>query len=250
MKTCASLILAIVLPQSLAFCPIVAARFRTSLSSGIVTGPKGKPASSFEEDLLLTLKIIQDHDARSVTVSKEQFISQMKEAARVVKEEKIDLSIPYDAPARLAYEFSDKSVPYPKFKKNYESNAVAEVKAKRVKAKGPAKVLESPKTVDLSIPYDAAAKLAYESSDKSMPYAAFKVKFEDNAVEEVKAKRQPKVVESPKANLKVDLSIPYDAAAKLAYEKSDKSIPYSHFKIKYEQDSIAEIISKKVKKLQ
>eukprot|EP00957_Ditylum_brightwellii_P117984 8998670-Ditylum_brightwellii.AAC.1 len=32
------------------------------------------------------------------------------------------------------------------------------------------------KYVDLSIPYDAAAKLAYEASDKSMAYDAFKAK--------------------------------------------------------------------------
>ena len=37
-------------------------------------------------------------------------------------------------------------------------------------------------TTDLSIPYDAAAKLAYESSDKSMTYDTFKAKYEEEAI--------------------------------------------------------------------
>ena len=47
--------------------------------------------------------------------------------------------------------------------------------------------------VDLSIPYDAAAKLAYDKSDKSMTYDAFKKKFEADAVADVIAKKKAKV---------------------------------------------------------
>ena len=43
---------------------------------------------------------------------------------------------------------------------------------------------------DISIPYDAAAKLAYEASDKSMAYDAFKTKYESDAVEMVKSKQK------------------------------------------------------------
>jgi hypothetical protein len=43
--------------------------------------------------------------------------------------------------------------------------------------------------VDVSIPYDAAAKLAYEASDKSMAYPDFKAKYEADAVADVKAKQ-------------------------------------------------------------
>jgi len=43
----------------------------------------------------------------------------------------------------------------------------------------------------------------------------------------------------------VDLSIPYDAAAKLAYEKSDKSMAYLDFKKKFESDAVADVIAKK-----
>jgi len=42
---------------------------------------------------------------------------------------------------------------------------------------------------DVSIPYDAAAKNAYEASDKSMDYADFKAKYEADAVELVKSKQ-------------------------------------------------------------
>jgi len=43
----------------------------------------------------------------------------------------------------------------------------------------------------------------------------------------------------------VDVSIPYDAAAKLAYEKSDKSMEYADFKEKFEADAVADVIAKK-----
>lgn len=42
--------------------------------------------------------------------------------------------------------------------------------------------------VDVSIPYDAAAKLAFEASDKSVEYEAFKTKFETDAAKDAGAK--------------------------------------------------------------
>lgn len=51
----------------------------------------------------------------------------------------------------------------------------------------------SSNVVDLSIPYDAAARLAYDKSDKSMTYDAFKEKFEADAVTDVIAKNKAKV---------------------------------------------------------
>jgi len=184
----------------------------------IITGFEGKAASSKEEDLLLTLQIIMDHEARSSTASKEQFISQIEEAAEAA-DESIDVSIPYDAAAKLAYEASDKSMAYADFKTKFEADAVADVISKQ--------------PVDVSIPYDAAAKLAYGASDKSMAYAHFKTKFEADAVADVISK-QP-----------VDVSIPYDAAAKLAFLASDRSMAYPAFKVKYEADAVADVIAKK-----
>jgi hypothetical protein len=92
--------------------------------------------------------------------------------------EKIDLSIPYDAAAKLAYDKSDKSMTFDAFKVQFEADAVADVIAKNAPA------------VDLSIPYDAAAKLAYDKSDKSMAIDAFKAKYEADAVADVIAKNK------------------------------------------------------------
>ncbi len=46
----------------------------------------------------------------------------------------------------------------------------------------------------------------------------------------------------------VDISVPYDAAAKLAYETSDKSMAYDDFKVKYEADAVADVLSKQAPK--
>lgn len=207
----------------------------------IVTGPKGKPATSFEEDLMLTLQVIKDHDARSTTVSKEQFIAQMQEVKNIPEPEvPVDVSIPYDAAARLAYDGSDKSLPYDEFKTKYEADTVAMVKAKqpkKEKAAAPAAAAtvegSDAGAVDLSIPYDAAARLAYEASDKSVPYEAFKPVYEAEAVAQVISKKP------------VDLSVPYDAAAVLAFTNSNRSIPYSEFKAQYEADAVAQVVAKK-----
>jgi hypothetical protein len=207
----------------------------------IVTGPKGKPAANFEEDLMLTLQVILDHDARSTTVSKEQFISQMQEVKSIPEPEvPVDLSIPYDAAARLAYDGSDKSLPYGEFKAKYEADTVAMIKAKQPKRKetaaapaASAVTVEGAAAVDLTIPYDAAARLAYEASDKSISYEAFKPMYEAEAVAQVISKKP------------VDLSIPYDAAAVLAYKHSDRSMPYSEFKAQYEADAVAQVVAKK-----
>ena len=60
-----------------------------------------------------------------------------------------------------------------------------ETKIEEVKAEEP---VEQENT-DVSIPYDAAAKNAYDASNKSMAYAAFKTKYEADAVKLVKSKK-------------------------------------------------------------
>jgi hypothetical protein len=212
----------------------------SQLYSTVVTGFEGKAATSFEEDLALTLQIILDHDKRSTTVSKDQFVSQMREVAKIekdpVKTAPVDISIPYDAAAKNAFDASDKKMAYPDFKIKYEADAVALVKSKQ--------------PVDISIPYDAAAKNAFDASDKKMAYAAFKTKYEADAVAMVKSKQQPaeqaapKAAAAPAAAEVADISIPYDAAAKNAYEASDKKIEYPDFKTKYEADAVADVIAK------
>ena len=192
-----------------------------------------------------------DHQERSTTASKDQFISQMEESKKLEesKPEPIDISIPYDAAAKLAYEASDKSMKYEDFKVKYEADAVADVIAKKSPSAPAAAKKEAPAAVDLSIPYDAAAKLAYEASDKSMKYEDFKTQFEADAVADVIAKKAPAApaVAKKEAPAAVDLSIPYDAAAKLAYEASDKSMKYDEFKAKFVADAVADVIAKQKK---
>ena len=90
-------------------------------------------ATSREEDLMLTLKVIMDHAERSSTVSKEQFIQQVEDSQNVADapSETIDVSIPYDATVQLAYEASDKSVSFDEFKPKYLAQAISEVVAKK-----------------------------------------------------------------------------------------------------------------------
>jgi hypothetical protein len=226
---------------------------RLGAAATVVTGPGGKAASTKEEDMMLTLQIIMDHANRSSTASKDQYIAQMIEMKSEPElEAPVDISIPYDAAAKNAYEKSDKSMEYAAFKTKFEADAVAAVIAKQPK-KEP-KVVAAPTPVpsdDISIPYDAAAKNAYEKSDKSMEYAAFKTKFEADAVAAVIAKqpkKEPKVVAAAPASVPSDdISIPYDAAAKNAYEKSDKSMEYAAFKAKFEADAVADVIAKQKK---
>ena len=158
-----------------AFAPnVFSSKVRSGLSS-VVTGPEGKAATSKEEDIALTLAIIMAHDSRSVTITAEQFAVQMSAVQIDEVDVEVDVSIPYDATAKNAYEASDKSMAYDDFKAKYLADAVALVKSKQ--------------PVDVSIPYDATAKNAYEASDKSMAYADFKAKYETDAVASVIAKK-------------------------------------------------------------
>ena len=131
-----------------------------------------------------------------------------------------------------------------------------------VSGKGKAKIATSPVAgpkSDLSIPYDAAARLAYEELRNTRDFdeadfQAFKAKYEQLAVAEVTAKKlSAELWPEPTT---VDLSIPYDAAARLAYDKwramygkgDFDTAEYAVFKVKYEQLAVAEVISKKLEK--
>lgn len=237
--------------------------FRTSsssksfLSSSIVTGPTGKAAQSFEEDLLLTLQIIRDHESRSATVSTEQFVQQVEKAAALdaaaasipevaAAATVVDLSIPYDAAAKLAYSaVSNPTVDYLSFKAQYEAEAVASVTAKKA-AKASPPAAASSDVVDLSIPYDAAAKLAYAAlSTPNTDYLAFKAQYETEAVASVTTKRWQRQPPEAAAGV-VDLSIPYDAAARLAFAAAtDKTLSFDQFKVDFEAKAVQEVVAKR-----
>jgi len=147
------------------------------------------PAASAEEESI------------NISIPSEQPLVEEKteEVVAEVAEEYVDVSIPYDAAAKNAYDASDKSMDYVDFKAKYDTDAVELVKSKQAPKEEPlveekteevvAEVAEE--YVDVSIPYDAAAKNAYDASDKSMDYADFKAKYDTDAVELVKSKQAP-----------------------------------------------------------
>lgn len=93
---------------------------------------KAAPVSiSHDEDLMLTLQVIMDHANRSSTASKEQLIHHHEESKKEMVIEAIDVSIPYMATAKLAFEHSDKSMSYDEFEIKYLADSVRDVIAKR-----------------------------------------------------------------------------------------------------------------------
>jgi len=176
--------------------------------------------------------------AKGVRLSEEARLAEdayLTEEVRLAKEARC---VPYDAAARLAYESGEKSLPYGTFKTRYEEDAVALV-ASKFKLRALAAF-----DFDTTIPYDAAARLAYESSDKSISYEAFKAKYGEDAVASVTSKFNHRHKATFLASSAVDLTIPYDAAARLSYESSDQSLPYDVFKAAYEEDAIVLVKSK------
>jgi hypothetical protein len=155
------------------------------------------------------------------------------------------------------------------------------------------KAVAEPEPIDVSIPYDAAASLAFDayakSSSKKVDFKQFQSLYYEQMVAEVKAKVQERkinemkmvladmeneacgiqqqidamfnapesVAESPVsatataasvtpvASAKgVDLSIDYNSAAKLAYSSSGKSLDFESFLKVYEAETVAMVAAK------
>lgn len=112
--------------------------------------------------------------------------------------------------------------------------------------------------IDVSIPYDAAARLAFDAyieSGKEIDFDTFKTKYEAMTIADIKAKNLERTMFPP--STKVDVSIPYDAAARLAYDEwraaNDKGewgnqAEYEAFKEKYEEMCVAQVTAKKLQK--
>ena len=133
------------------------------------------------------------------------------------------------------------------------------------KANGKTEATSSPtpasrkSAADVSIPYDAAARLAYEEyceNGKEIDFETFQAKYEQLTVAGIKAKTMEREL-LPQTADKIDVSIPYDAAAKLAYEQwltaSGKDqwgsqAEYEKFKAKYEEMCIAQVTFKKLQR--
>ena len=265
----------------------------SAAAAKIMTGPDGKAALNYDDDLRLTLQIIMDHQRRSATVSTEQLVQQVTAAASIVEDDAapaVDISVPYDAAAKLAYDKESSSIqastPFAEYKVQYEAKAVADVIAKKIQSTPatPAAVAVATKSkdvasssaaassssYDISIPYDAAAKLAYAALSTEertkVDYTAFQLQYTERAVADVIAKQNPKKQASPTpAAVSVpaavaittttdatnDIRIPYDAAARLAYSKLQSikhSLTYEQFRLQYEQNAVSHVMVKKAKR--
>lgn len=128
--------------------------------------------------------------------------------------------------------------------------------------KSTAAATKSPKPssgADVSIPYDAAARLAYDeyrASGKEADFEAFKTKYEVMTVASITAKTIEREMFPPTAT-KVDVSIPYDAAAKLAYDEWraangkgewGNESEFEEFKAKYDEMCVAMVTAKKLQR--
>jgi hypothetical protein len=246
-------------------------------------------AVTFEEDLELTRQVIFKHiQSSDPTASAPKAAAAVKETkpaaepkAAVAPEPEataapaVDISIPYDAAARLEFDASHKEFDAKKFeafKAEYYTKTVAMVTAKKVaresaaapaakaapakKQDAPAKEAAAPaakkavapktvpssSSVDLSIDYDAAAKLAFTKKFGAFDeaaFAGFKKEYEAGTVAMITAKQQAR---------KGDLSVPYDAAARLAFMIANDNVfdekKYAKFKKDYEAKAVKEVSAK------
>ena len=171
----------------------------------------------------------------------------------------VDISIPYDATAQLAYTSAGSPGDFETFKAQYLKDAIAMVVAKKVAREGgapapvaAAAVETSAAVVDISIPYDAPAQLAYTTAGSPGDFEAFKTQYLKDAIAMVVAKKvareggAPAPAAAAVAADVVDISIPYDAPAQLAYTSAGSPGDFEAFKAQYLKDAIALVVAKKV----
>ena len=161
------------------------------------------------------------------------------------------VSVDYDAAARLAYKSAGKLMSFHTFKKRYLIETSKMVAAKNPyvnvadnnhpltfeKRKADSFISKtSSKPVLVSVDYDAAARLAYNSAGKLMPFRAFKKKYILETSRMVAAKN-PYLAANEALSSIPDVqrgtTIDYDAAIKLAYEESAKLVDFTIFRARY-----------------
>lgn len=160
-------------------------------------------------------------------------IAAKKSPAAIVKPEVIDLSVPYDAAATLAYNaytktFSTK-VDFEQFRSLYYEQMVAEVKAAVQERK-----VNEMKSVLADLENDA-------STIKCKIDALF-----GRSSEVSETPSNPAKIDAAPATLvnESDVSIDYNGAAKLAYASSDKSMDFESFRKVYEAETVAMVSEK------
>ena len=195
-------------------------------------------------------QIVVDDDIETIVKDAENTVAEVENALQHAKEEIEVTESPMETAERLAEEARLAEIEYlleeariEKETKELEAEFLAEEAALAEEERlaeialelidDEPTLMDDNETVDISIPYNAAAKLAYEKSDKSLDFKTFEEQYIADAVALVISK-QP-----------IDVSIPYNAAAKLAYDTSDKSIDFASFEKQYVEDAVALVTSKK-----
>ncbi|GKY99862.1 hypothetical protein MPSEU_000939900 [Mayamaea pseudoterrestris] len=259
-------VLALSFANADAFVSRTAFRPTTSLSAAAA-------ATTFEEDLELTVKAIFKHVGNDMSKGGAPGVTAVapKPAATAVVQEPekaatlesdaatVDLSIPYDAAARLEFDASNKKFDAKKFeafKEEYYTKTVAMVTAKKAardsastpaapSKAAPAKTAAAPKaasSIDIAVDYDAPAKLAFTQkfcSFDEAKFPEFRKAYLAGAVAMVTAKQQVR---------NGNISVPYDAAARLAFMTASDNVfdeaKYAKFKEEFEAKAVAEVSAK------
>lgn len=158
-----------------------------------------------------------------------------KVAKTAAEPKPIDVSIPYDAAASLAFDAYAKSssnkVDFKQFQSLYYAQMVAEVKSK----------VQERKINEMKM---VLAEMENEASGIQQQIEALFSAPESVAESPVSATATTASV-TPVASAKdVDISIDYNSAAKLAYASSDKSLDFESFLKVYESETVAMVAAK------
>jgi len=137
----AAIVTAFVIPPTLTAQSTTYSGVSSSSSSLLLLSSSSSPlqaipgvAKDAEEDLLLTIKVILAHAERTDKNSTTSTFSNTDQSATTkITDTVLDVSIPYDAAARNAFEAAGSKGDYEAFKTQFEADAVADVMAKRQK---------------------------------------------------------------------------------------------------------------------
>ncbi|KAL3780780.1 hypothetical protein HJC23_006718 [Cyclotella cryptica] len=153
----------------------------------------------------------------------------------IAEPEPIDVSIPYDAAASLAYDSyaksSSKKVDFKQFQSLYYEQMVAEVKAK----------VQERKINEMKLVFEAMENEASGIQKQIDALFSAPESVVESPVSAAAAEASPTSVAAAKG---VDLSVDYNSAAKLAYASSDKSLDFEAFRKVYEADTVAMVAAK------
>jgi pyruvate/2-oxoglutarate dehydrogenase complex dihydrolipoamide acyltransferase (E2) component len=159
-------------------------------------------------------------------------------------------SVDYDAAARLAYQASGKTVGFNDFRSQYLSETSAMVAKKNpyvtVSESKPTESTAQPGLT--SVDYDAAARLEYQASGKTVGFNDFRSQYLSETSAMI-AKKNPYVTMSESKSTVSTAhpgftSVDYDAAARLAYQASAKTVEFNDFRSQYLSETSAMVAKK------